>query len=165
MPLAFRIKRFLSQGGYAARRHSLKTSLTNMPESQRHSAPKAAKPRATTPYYNAAYDNAARPKAGVSLSCTCLPAPASCPCLLSLARSFPPRRWRWFFRRTIDWMLLQQSHPFLNRAFELWISTSNYILGPVLDIDVGRDAFVLNCPMSIACEEASARLRSSSHRR
>src|SRR5262249_37750049 len=37
------------------------------------------------------------------------------------------------------------------------IVTGNHILGPVLDIDVRRDAFVLNRPAIIAREKTSAR--------
>src|SRR6266536_5252506 len=68
-------------------------------------------------------------------------------------------------RSTRDWssdvcssdLLLQPTHCFRDGAFELWIMTGNNILGPVLDVDVWCDAFVLHRPLPITCKEASAR--------
>src|SRR6185503_13952171 len=50
-----------------------------------------------------------------------------------------------------------QPHRFLNGAFELWIFTGDHVFGPVLDIDVRRNAFVLDRPSSVTCEEPAAR--------
>src|SRR5712664_127196 len=72
----------------------------------------------------------------------------------------PGRRWR-FPSCAIDWMLFQHAHRFLHCAFELWISSGNHFFGPVLDVDVRRDPFVLNCPSPIAREKPAAR---SDHR-
>src|ERR1044071_6671184 len=72
-------------------------------------------------------------------------------------RPLAPRWWCWFLRETFDRALLQHSHRFLNRAFELRIFAGDDFLGPVLDVDVRRDSFVLNRPFSITREEAPAR--------
>src|ERR1700686_243017 len=72
-----------------------------------------------------------------------------------------PRGRRWFFRGPVNRAFLQPAHRFLHRALELWIATSDDVFGPVLNIDVGRDAFILYSPMTIAREEPAAR---SDHR-
>jgi hypothetical protein len=54
-------------------------------------------------------------------------------------------------------MFFEHTHRFCDRAFELRIAAGDYVLGPVLDIDVGRDAFILYRPLSIACKETAAR--------
>ena len=54
-------------------------------------------------------------------------------------------------------MLFEHAHRFCDSAFELGIATSDDVLGPVLDIHIGRDAFILYRPFSIAREEATAR--------
>src|SRR6266567_3948165 len=75
----------------------------------------------------------------------------------SFSRPHAPR-WRWrFFGRAIDGMLLEHAHAFCDRAFELRIATGDDVLGPVLDVDVGRHAFIFHRPLSIAREEAAAR--------
>src|SRR5215813_5679598 len=68
-------------------------------------------------------------------------------------RSFAPGWWRRFLCRPIHRMILQQAHCFLYRPFELRIATSNYVLGPILHIDVGSHAFVLYGPLPVATEE------------
>src|SRR5690242_20217589 len=54
-------------------------------------------------------------------------------------------------------MFFQQAHRFLNGAFELWIFAGYNFLGPVLDVNVGCDAFVLDRPSSLTREEPAAR--------
>src|SRR5215813_1777459 len=68
-----------------------------------------------------------------------------------------PRWWRRFFTRAIDWTLFQHPHCLLYCAFELRIVAGDYILRPILDVNVRRHAFVLNCPTIVAREEAAAR--------
>ncbi len=58
-------------------------------------------------------------------------------------------------------MLLEHSHGFLHSALKLWIAAGNHIFGPILDVDVGRDAFVLYGPSIVARKKATAR---SDHR-
>src|ERR1041385_7195333 len=53
-------------------------------------------------------------------------------------------------------MKLQQTHRFCNRAFELRIMSGDDIFGPILDIDVRRDTFVLDRPLAIMTKEAAA---------
>ena len=40
-------------------------------------------------------------------------------------------------------MLLQHPHRLLHRAFELWILSGNHVFGPILNINVGRNTFIL----------------------
>src|SRR2546427_11697388 len=54
-------------------------------------------------------------------------------------------------------MFCEHAHCFLYGALELWIVSRDYIFGPVFNVDVGRDAFVLDGPFVIAREEAAAR--------
>src|SRR5215213_3913755 len=85
----------------------------------------------------------------------------SCLILHNLSGAFPPD-WRWWLlRRAIGRTLFQQAHRLLYRAVELRVSARDNVLGPVLDIDVRRDAFVLHRPLPLACEEPAAR---SDHR-
>src|SRR5437868_2069801 len=72
-------------------------------------------------------------------------------------RSLAPKRLRRFLRSTINRTLFQHAHRFLYGALELWISTSDHILRPVLDVDVRRNPFVLHRPLSVTCEETAAR--------
>src|SRR2546427_1969942 len=65
--------------------------------------------------------------------------------VLSLWSHAPGRR-RWLFRGAIDRVLFQQAHAFLHRALKLRIAPGDYIFGPILNIDVGRDAFVFYRP-------------------
>src|SRR5712692_4922012 len=68
---------------------------------------------------------------------------------------------RRFFRGAINGMLFQHAHRFRHRALKLRIASGNHIFGPVLDVDVRRDAFVLYGPSIVARKEATAR---SDHR-
>src|SRR5947209_6521020 len=54
-------------------------------------------------------------------------------------------------------MLFQQAHRFCDGSLELWIVSGDYVFGPILDVDVGSDAFILNGPPIVAREEPSAR--------
>src|SRR3989442_6193763 len=64
---------------------------------------------------------------------------------------------RWFLRGSIDGMFFHHAHPLLHRAFELWIVAGDNVLRPVLDIHVGRDAFILHGPTIVARQENAAR--------
>lgn len=75
----------------------------------------------------------------------------------SVLRTHAPRGWRRFLRSPINGMFLQHAHGFGYRTLELRIATGYYVFGPVLDIDVGRDAFILDCPVSVARKESAAR--------
>src|SRR5262245_8009791 len=69
----------------------------------------------------------------------------------------PPRR-RWRLRGlSVDGVCFQEAHGFFDRAFELRVVAGDHVLREVLDIDVRRDAFVLDRPLPLAREEAAAR--------
>ncbi len=67
-----------------------------------------------------------------------------------------PRRRRRLGGLAIDRIGLQQAHRFFDRAFELRVVTRDYVLREVLDVDIGRDAFVLDRPLPFAREKAAA---------
>src|SRR5437016_12713933 len=67
-----------------------------------------------------------------------------------------PRWWWRFFRHAIHRMKLQQTHCLFNGALELRIVSRDDIFGPILDIDIRRNAFVLDRPFAIMTEEAAA---------
>src|SRR5881397_1411097 len=48
-------------------------------------------------------------------------------------------------------------HRFRNRTLKLQVMTTDYVLRPILDINVGSDAFILNRPFSVARKESTAR--------
>src|SRR6267142_2503686 len=75
---------------------------------------------------------------------------------VTLLRSLAPGGWWWLLRCSINGTLSQLSHRFCHCSFKLWIAALYYILRPVLDIDVGRDAFVLNRPVTVARKEPAA---------
>src|ERR1051326_6836230 len=52
-------------------------------------------------------------------------------------------------------MQLQQTHRFCNRALKLRIVSGDHIFGPILDIDVRRNAFVLDGPFAVMTKEAA----------
>jgi hypothetical protein len=71
--------------------------------------------------------------------------------------SFTPG-WRWWFLcSSIYRPFFQLSHCFGHRAFKLRIAARDHVFGPVLDIDVGTDAFILHGPFIIATEKTAAR--------
>src|SRR2546422_2139067 len=76
---------------------------------------------------------------------------------LSPLRTHAPGRRRRFLRGAIYGSFLQHAHGFRHSAFELWITSGDDVFGPVLDIDVGPDTFVLNCPVTVAREKPAAR--------
>src|SRR5205814_6995379 len=53
-------------------------------------------------------------------------------------------------------MKLQQTHCLFNGTLELRIVSRDDIFGPILDIDIRRNAFVLDRPFAIMTEEAAA---------
>ena len=53
-------------------------------------------------------------------------------------------------------MLLQHPHRLLHRAFELWILSGNHVFGPILNINVGRNTFILDRPPALAREEPAS---------
>src|SRR5215472_9320654 len=57
-------------------------------------------------------------------------------------------------------MFLHHAHGFLHRALELWVMSSPHFFRPVLNVDVGRHAFVFNRPAVIARKEPTARCNS-----
>jgi hypothetical protein len=64
--------------------------------------------------------------------------------------SLTPGGWIWFFCHAGHWFFFKHAQGFLNGAFQLRIVAGDYFFGPVLDIDVGRDAFVLDRPFSFS---------------
>src|SRR5262245_25504310 len=66
-------------------------------------------------------------------------------------------RRRRLLHQALDRLLLQQPHAFLHRLLELRVVAGDDVLRPVLDVDVGRDALVLDRPLAVAIEEAAAR--------
>ena len=74
-----------------------------------------------------------------------------------MLRTHTPRGRRRFLRSPVNGMFLQHAHRFCNRTLELRVATGYYIFGPVLDIDVRRDALILDGPVSVARKESSAR--------
>src|SRR5438105_4748828 len=71
--------------------------------------------------------------------------------------SHAPRRRGRFLGRSIDGMFFQHAHPFLDRAFELWIVTGDNLLRPILDIHIGGDSFILDGPTIVARKETTTR--------
>src|SRR2546422_10465065 len=72
-------------------------------------------------------------------------------------RTNTPSGRRGLLRSAIHRSFLQHAHGFRHSAFELWITSGDDLFGPVLDIDVGPDTFVLNCPVTVAREKPAAR--------
>src|SRR5438093_12073372 len=70
---------------------------------------------------------------------------------------YAPGWWRRLFTGAIDRVFFQHAHAFLDRSFELRIVPGDYVFGPILNIDVRRNAFVFNCPTIDAREETAAR--------
>src|ERR1043166_8052142 len=72
-------------------------------------------------------------------------------------RSLAPHgRWR-LFGKTFHRVFFQQAHSFLDCPFELWIPAGDDVLGPVFDVDIGSNAFILDGPSTVTREEAAAR--------
>src|ERR1700738_390345 len=57
-------------------------------------------------------------------------------------------------------VLFQHAHRFLDGSLHLRIATRNHVLGPIFDINIGPDAFVLYGPLAVAREESAARCNS-----
>src|SRR5689334_10439464 len=62
-------------------------------------------------------------------------------------------------RNRLDWMLLEQFEPLGNRALELRVVPAHHVRGRVLDLDVGRDALVLDRPLATETVEREIRRR------
>src|SRR5262245_14003044 len=74
-----------------------------------------------------------------------------------IVRPLTPHRWCRLLGHSINWPLLQQSHCLLHRALELRIAPGNYVLGPILDIDIRTNPLIFDCPFAITSEEAATR--------
>src|SRR6185295_11366600 len=74
-----------------------------------------------------------------------------------LFRTNAPSRRRRLLSGAIDGALFEHTHGFRNGALELGIMTGNDFFGPVLNVNVRGDAFVLDRPTSIAGKEATTR--------
>src|SRR4051812_46230323 len=57
----------------------------------------------------------------------------------------------------LRWVGLEQPHRLGDRALELRVAAGGDVLRPVLDVDVGRHALVLDGELPLAVEEAEAR--------
>src|SRR5579872_7614768 len=66
------------------------------------------------------------------------------------------RRRPWYVRRR---MLLHQLERLGHRPFELWIVPANHIRGRLRHLDVRRDAFILDGPLSVHIVERQVRRR------
>src|SRR5579864_1178940 len=88
-----------------------------------------------------------------------VPGESDIPSGLAPATGFPraPRRRRRFLRQPVDRMLGELLHRFGHCAFELGIVAGDDVLGPVLHVDIGWGAHVLDRPVAISSEESAAR--------
>src|SRR5262249_20873810 len=72
-----------------------------------------------------------------------------------LIRTLAPGRVSRFLHHSFDRVFFQLLHCFGNCLFKLRIVSADNIFRPVLDVDVGRDTFVFNCPFSFASKKSA----------
>src|SRR5918992_4000954 len=73
------------------------------------------------------------------------------------ALSLTPCRGSGLRRHAIERIGLEQLHGLFDGALELRILPGDHVLGPVLDVDIGCDPFVLDRPFAVPRDEAAAR--------